>query len=174
MPLDLPVRFTLLDYFALQAWTVRPRVGQSLAIFTCALFVGVVAVPLGMGASLKYIGFDIFYRRTFYAELFFGCLILTLGLPFLMVVYYWVSGNFSRRGRFSASTQGLKFIAEDMELASDWSRIEWALETRAAFVVKFKKLVFRIPRRELSAAQQAEFKTLVRAHVPAAADRLGR
>jgi hypothetical protein len=63
--------------------------------------------------------------------------------------------------------EGIKIIGQQgFNYEASWQNLSWVKDGRSAYVMRFKKLFIRLPKRGFAEGQEAEFCDLIHAHAP--------
>lgn len=94
-----------------------------------------------------------------------------LGGP-LIAVIYWFLGKAAKEIRADISDDQFKIFGKTVNFETSWSSLKWIKEGNAAYLLKFKGLLFRMPKRGFALGQEDAFRALVRDRVPSKAIKL--
>lgn len=84
----------------------------------------------------------------------------------------WLRGRLPRALRAKVTDAGVTICGEHFDYNAHWPSATYAAETRAAYLLRFKNLFVRLPKRGFTPSQRASLEILVKRHVPAKGNRL--
>jgi hypothetical protein len=167
--LNLTLRFRLMDYLAVQGWCLRQRLGLRVCIFLVCITAPMIGIPLMDGEPLAEIFDTVLRAWRGYPFLILGVFAFFCVLPFIAVTVSWLFRKVARENRVTLSRENITFSSADWSLGAPWSKVLSVLRTRSAYIVRTKKVVMRLPLRELSDADRLSFEAFVRTVVPGTA-----
>ncbi|HKY17561.1 MAG TPA: hypothetical protein VJL82_01415 [Rhizomicrobium sp.] len=107
----------------------------------------------------------------FLLPLIFG-LVVAFGIGPVFLLVRWALGKMPKEIRANINSEGVKIIGETVNFEARWSTVKWVKESSAAYRIRFKALLVRLPKRGFISEQEAGFRKLVQANVPASSNRL--
>jgi hypothetical protein len=169
--LEFNVSYRLFDYLAYQGWCVRQYFWRRVAFFLLCVTLPMIAVPLVGGEPLAEVFETVFNAWRLYPLIILGFLTFYLLLPFFSTALFWFLRRVPRENRILLSSESMVFFNSDYSLGTGWSKVLSILRTKSAYIVRTKKLIMRLPQRELSDTERASFEAYVKTRVPKAAIR---
>jgi hypothetical protein len=109
----------------------------------------------------------------FFLPVVFG-LVVGLGIGPVILLVRWALGKMPKEIHATLNGEGVKIFGEAVNYEAKWPSVIWVREGRSAYLIRFKALWFRLPKRGFAPEQEASFRSLVLAVVPAPSNRLRR
>jgi hypothetical protein len=170
--IDYRITYRLSDALALQAFVLRQhlvRRGGLLAVFMLA---ALVITTLMNGAPLSDSLPDLVQNAERYLALFLAGLLLICLVAFTTAALAWRRRSLPREIRCLITPQGLSMRQDGFTYDTKWADADLVTETRGAFLMRFKQLYMRLPKRGFTPDTATVFCKLAAA-APPSANRLG-
>lgn len=162
----------LSDTIALQFFVLRHhllRRGLILAVFMAG---GLVVATLMNGAPLTDSLSDLAHNAGRYVTIFLVGLAVIHVIALIMAVLAWRRLSKPRQIRATITADGITMQKDGFSYGARWSDANLLIENSAAFLMKFNQLYMRLPKRGFAPGEEAQFRSIASAAVPAAANRL--
>jgi hypothetical protein len=154
----------LSDQLKLQFWCTLSAFRYVWVIFAVLL----VMLFISNGGSIEAIQDD---PWSLAFPLAFG-LVGGFGLGPAIVATRWAMGKMPKEIRADINDGGIKVIGEDFNYEAKWPSLSWVKEGRSAYVLKFKRLFIRLPKRGFTPEQEVGFRRIIHAQESTSANRL--
>lgn len=154
----------LSDHLKLQFWC-------TLSQFKYLWIVFAVLILVVLGSSGGSFDAVLMEPWSLALPLVFG-LLGAFGLGPLIVLVRWMFGKMTKEIRATINAEGVKVIGEGFNLEGPWQHASWVKEGRSAYLLKFKQLLIRLPKRGFEYEQEDIFRRLIRENVLPSANRL--
>lgn len=162
----------LVDMMALQIFVLRNhllRRGLLLAVFMLG---GLVVTTLMNGAPLSDSLTDLGRNAGLYLAIVVVGLLVIQAVALLLAFLAWQRLAKPRQIRATITADGITMQKDGFSYGARWADAYLLTETRSAYLMKFNQLYMRLPRRGFQPGEEAQFRALVSAAIPAAANRL--
>ena len=162
----------LSDAMALQVFVLRHhllRRGLLLALF---MFGGLTVTTLMNGAPLSDSLTDLVRNAGLYLAIVVLGLLLIQAVALLLAVLAWRRLAKPRQIRAAITADGLTMQKDGFSYGARWADANLLSEDRNAYLMKFNQLYMRLPKRGFAPGEEAAFRNLAFASVPAGANRL--
>lgn len=170
--LDFRADHRLSDTLALQFFMLRHhllRRGLLLAIFMAG---GLAIATLMNGAPLSDSLADLGNNAGRYFAILLVGLVVIHVITLLMAILAWSRLFKPRQIRATITADGLIMQKDGFSYGARWSDADLLGEGGGAYLMKFNRLYMRLPKRGFAPGEEAQFRALASAAVPAAANRL--
>ena len=162
----------LSDTLALQLFMLRHHLlgrGLLLAVFMAG---GLAIATLMNGAPLSDSLGDLASNAGRYLVILVVGLVVIHLITLLMAVLAWSRLTKPRQIKATITADGLTMQKDGFSYGARWSDADLLAEGGGAYLLKFSRLYMRLPKRGFSPGEDAQFRALASASVPAAANRL--
>jgi hypothetical protein len=162
----------LADMMALQLFVLRNhllRRGLLLAVFMLG---GVAVTTLMNGAPLSDSLADLGRNAGLYLAIVVMGLLVIQAVAFLLAFLAWRRLAKPRQIKALITADGITMQKDGFSYGARWADANLLTENRNAYLMKFNQLYMRLPKRGFAPGEEAQFRALVSAAVPAAANRL--
>jgi len=162
------------DAMALQLFVLRThllRRGLVLAVFMLG---GLTVTTLMNGAPLSDSLSDLSRNAGLYLAIVIVGLLLIQIVALLLAVLAWRRLAKPRQIRASITADGITLQKDGFSYGARWADANLLTESRTAYLMKFNQLYMRLPKRGFAPGEEAFFRNIVAAVVPASASRIGR
>jgi hypothetical protein len=105
------------------------------------------------------------------AILLVGLVIIQL-VTLVMAILAWRRLNRPRQIRAAITGDGITMQKDGFSYGARWSDADFLAENASAYLMKFGRLYMRLPKRGFAPGEEAQFRALASAAIPAAANRL--
>jgi len=162
------------DAMALQLFVLGThllRRGLVLAVFMLG---GLTVTTLMNGAPLSDSLSDLSRNAGLYLAIVIVGLLLIQIVALLLAVLAWRRLAKPRQIRASITADGITLQKDGFSYGARWADANLLTESRTAYLMKFNQLYMRLPKRGFAPGEEAFFRNIVAAVVPASASRIGR
>ena len=164
----------LSDMMALQLFVLRSHLLRRSLFLVACMLIGVVVATLMNGAPLSDSLADLSQNAGRYAALVLAGLAIICVAALVMAVLAWRRLSKPRQIRATITADVIALQKDGFDFAARWANADLLTEDRSAYLMKFHQLYMRLPKRGFAPGEEAQFRELVSAAVPAAANRLRR
>ena len=148
-----PTRFS--DLLKIQLWCIWVGARYVWLVIFALSFLSIVLLPFFSDETTE----DVLATLPSNFTLFVSSAVvgITLGafVVALMLLSQWVRGKAARDIRADISAESVKILGDGISLEALWSSLTWAREGRAAYLIKFKSMLVRLPKRGFASGQEA-------------------
>jgi hypothetical protein len=162
------------DAMALQLFVLGThllRRGLVLAVFMLG---GLTVTTLMNGAPLSDSLSDLSRNAGLYLAIVIVGLLLIQIVALLLAVLAWRRLAKPRQIRATITADGITLQKDGFSYSARWADANLLTESRTAYLMKFNQLYMRLPKRGFAPGEEAFFRNIVAAVVPASASRIGR
>ena len=160
------------DTLALQLFMLRHhllRRGLLLAVFMAG---GLAIATVMNGAPLSDSLSDLASNAGRYLAILLVGLVLIHAVTLILAVLAWSRLVKPRQIRATITADGLTMQKDGFSYGARWSDADLLAEGGGAYLLKFNRLYMRLPKRGFAPGEDAQFRALASAAVPAVANRL--
>jgi len=157
---------------ALQLFMLRQHLLRRGLLLGVLMLGGLTVTTLMNGQPLADSLADLGRNIGLYLALFAAGLVVIHLLALLLAFLAWQRLSRPREIVAKITAQGISLQKDGFSYNARWRDAGLVGESRAAFLMKFHHLYMRLPKRGFSSGDQARFRELVMAAVPAHANRL--
>jgi len=162
----------LSDTVALQFFMLRHhllRRGLVLAVFMLG---GLTIATLMNGAPLSDSLADLGHNAGRYVAILVVGLVVIQLITLTMAVLAWRRLNKPRQIRAGITADGITMQKDGFSYGARWSDADFLAENASAYLMKFGRLYMRLPKRGFAPDEEAQFRDMARAAIPAAANQM--
>ena len=156
----LTTSLTLGDYVELRAFYLRQYILRNSAIFFGFLLAGLFLIPLAGGMGPRIVLRVLARDWNYYASIILAVFLLVRAVPFISLLALWFRGTLPRHLSMNVSDDGLRYTLLQTDVLLYWAAISSIARTQNAYYIDSKTRIVRLPRRELTQTQCAEFERL--------------
>ena len=160
----LTTSLTLGDYVELRAFYLRQYILRNSAIFFGFLLAGLFLFPLAGGMGPRIVLRVLARDWSYYTSIILAVFLLVRAVPFISLLALWFRGTLPRHLAMNVSEEGLRYTLFDTDVLLRWAALSGIVRTPRAYYIKSRTRIVRLPRRELSQNQCAEFENLAARH----------
>jgi len=170
--IDFRTDYRLSDVMALQFFTLsRHLLRRSLFLAVCMLG-GVAIATLMNGAPLADSLTDLGQNAGRYLAIVLVGLALIYAAALLLAFLAWQRQSRPRRIRAVLTADGITMQKDGFNYGARWADADLLTEDRAAYLMKFRQLYMRLPKRGFTPGEEAQFRQMAALAVPKAVNRL--
>ena len=171
-PINFRADHRLSDTLGLQFFMLRHhllRRGLLLAVFMLG---GLTVATLMNGAPLSDSLADLAQNAGRYVAILLVGLVIIQLVTLVMAILAWRRLNRPRQIRAAITGDGITMQKDSFSYGARWSDADFLAENASAYLMKFGRLYMRLPKRGFAPGEEAQFRALASAAIPAAANRL--
>jgi hypothetical protein len=163
----------LSDTLALQLFVLRRQILRRGLVVIIAMSLGLVIATLSNGAPLSDALADLDNNIGRYLAIVLAGLAIIHLVILVMAVLAWRRLAKPRQIRATLTAEGITMQKDGFNYGARWADADLLTENRAAYLMKFKQLYMRLPKRGFAPGEEARFRALAKAALPKSANRLG-
>jgi len=170
--IDFRADHRLSDTLGLQLFMLRHhllRRGLLLAVFMLG---GLTVATLMNGAPLSDSLADLSQNAGRYVAILLVGLVIIQLVTLVMAILAWRRLYRPRQIRAAITGDGITMQKDSFSYGARWSDADFLAENASAYLMKFGRLYMRLPKRGFAPGEEAQFRALASAAIPAAANRL--
>jgi hypothetical protein len=162
----------LSDAMALQLFILRTHLVRRALLLAGLLLAGVVVTSLMNGAPLSDSLNDLARNAGLYLVLVCVGLMVICALALLLALMAWRRLPRPRRIVAGITPDGITMQKDGFSYGARWADAGLVTETPAAYLLKFRQLYMRLPKRGFAPGGEAQFRDIVSGAVPKGVSRL--
>jgi fucose permease len=172
MTIPFQTEHRLGDAMALQLFILRTHLVRRALLLAGLLLAGVAVTTLMNGAPLSDSLNDLARNAGLYLVLVFVGLAMICAMALLLSLLAWRRLPRPRRIIASITPDGITMQKDGFSYGARWADAGLVTETPAAYLMKFRQLYMRLPKRGFGSGDETQFRAVVAAAVPNGAGRL--
>ena len=162
------------DTMALQFFVLRNHLLRRGAVLAVLMLGGLTITSVMNGAPLADALADLKHNAGLYLALVLVGLVVIHLVALLLALLAWRRLSKPRQIRALITADGLTMRKDGFSYEVRWADASFVTENRAAYLMKFNQLYMRLPKRGFAPGEEGLFREIVRAGLPALANRLQR
>jgi hypothetical protein len=163
----------LSDTLALQLFVLRNQILRRGLVVIIAMSLGLVIATVSNGAPLSDALADLGSNIGRYLAIVVAGLVIIHAVILVMAVLAWRRLAKPRQIRATLIAESITMQKDGFNYGARWADADFVTENSAAFLMKFKQLYMRLPKRGFAPGDEAQFRALAKAALPKSANRLG-
>jgi hypothetical protein len=171
-PIDFRTDHRLTDTLALQFFMLRHHLMRRGLVLVIFMLGGLTVTTLMNGAPLADSLADLGRNAGLYLAIVAVGLLVIQIVSMILAFLAWQRLPKPREIRAQITADGVTLQKDGFSYAARWANADLLAESRAAYLLRFNRLYMRLPRRGFGPGEEAQFRDIARAAVPAAANRL--
>lgn len=160
------------DTLALQFFMLRHHLMRRGLVLIVLMLGGLTITTLMNGAPLTDSLADLRRNAGLYLAIVVVGLLVIQIVGMIMAFLAWQRLSRPREIRAQITADGVTLQKDGFSYAARWSNADLLAENRAAYLLRFNRLYMRLPKRGFELGEEARFRDMARAAVPASANRL--
>ena len=172
-PIEFHTDHRLTDTLALQFFMLRHHLMRRGLVLIVLMLGGLAVTTLMNGAPLADSLADLRRNAGLYLAIVVVGLLVIQIISMVMAFLAWQRLSRPREIRASITADGVTLQKDGFSYAARWENADLLAESRAAYLLRFNRLYMRLPKRGFAPGEEARFRDMARAAVPATANRLG-
>lgn len=172
MTIRFQTEHRLSDAMALQLFILRTHLLRRALLLAGLLLGGVAVTTLMNGAPLSDSLDDLARNAGLYLVLVVVGLAVICATALLLALMAWRRLPRPRRIVATITPDGITMQKDGFSYGARWADAGLVTETRAAYLMKFRQLYMRLPKRGFAPEDDMKFRVIVASAVPSAARRL--
>lgn len=171
--IDYCTAHRLSDALALQTFMLVHHLLRRALFFAFCLVIGIVVATSLNGAPLDDVATDLARNLGVYLAIFLVGLVAINLLGLLLAFLSWRRRPRPREIRAVITPDAITIHKDGINYGARWDAADLVTETRTAFLMKFRTLYMRLPKRGFADGDAARFRALAAA-APVRANRLAK
>jgi hypothetical protein len=172
MTIPFQTEHRLADVMALQLFILRTHLLRRALLLAGLLLGGVAVTTLMNGAPLSDSLGDLARNAGLYLVLVFVGLAVICAMALLLALMAWRRLARPRRIIASITPDGITMQKDGFSYGARWADAGLVTESRTGYLMKFRQLYMRLPKRGFAPGGEAQFREIVSAAVPTGLSRL--
>ncbi len=162
----------LSDTMALQLFMLRDHLLRRGLILAVLMLGGLTVTTVMNGAPLADSLADLKHNAGLYLALVLVGLVVIHLVALLLAFLAWRRLSKPRQIRAFITGDGLTMRKDGFSYDARWADADFVTENRAAYLIKFKQLYMRLPKRGFAPGEEGLFRKITTGAVPKSANRL--
>jgi len=162
----------LSDTMALQLFMLRDHLLRRGLILAVLMLGGLTVTTVMNGAPLADSLADLKHNAGLYLALVLVGLVVIHLVALLLAFLAWRRLSRPRQIRAIITGDGLTMRKDGFSYDARWADADFVTENRAAYLIKFKQLYMRLPKRGFAPGEEGLFRKITTGAVPKSANRL--
>lgn len=163
----------LSDTMALQLFMLRDHLLRRGLILAVLMLGGLTITTVMNGAPLADSLADLKHNAGLYLALVLVGLVIIHMVALLLAFMAWQRLSKPRQIRAVITAEGITMRKDGFSYDARWADAGFLTENRAAYLMKFKRLYMRLPKRGFAPGEEGLFRKITTGAVPKSANRLG-
>lgn len=172
-PIDFRTDHRLADTLALQFFMLRHHLMRRGLMLVVFMLGGLAVTTLMNGAPLSDSLIDLRRNAGLYLAIVVVGLLVIQIVSMILAFLAWQRLPRPREIQAQITADGVTLQKDGFSYAARWANADLLAESRAAYLLRFNRLYMRLPKRGFGPGEEARFRGMAVAAVPAAANRLG-
>ena len=160
------------DTMALQLFVLRNHLLRRGLVLAVLMLGGLTVTTVMNGAPLADSLADLKHNAGLYLALVLVGLVAIHIVALVMAFLAWRRLSRPRQIRATITPDTITMQKDGFSYGARWADAGFLIENRAAYLMKFNQLYLRLPKRGFAPGEEILFRQMVRAAVPATANRL--
>lgn len=171
-PIEFRTNHRLADTLALQFFMLRHHLMRRGLVLVVFMLGGLTVTTLMNGAPLADSLADLRRNAGLYLTIVMVGLLVIQVVAMILAFLAWQRLPKPREIRASITADGVSLQKDGFSYAARWANADLLAESGTAYLLRFNRLYMRLPKRGFGSGEEARFRGMAVAAVPATANRL--
>ena len=172
MKIEFHADHRLSDTMALQLFMLRDHLLRRGLILAVLMLGGLTVTTVMNGAPLRDSLADLRHNAGLYLTLVLVGLVIIHMVALLLAFLAWQRLSKPRQIRAIITAEGITMRKDGFSYDARWADAGFLTENRAAYLMKFKQLYMRLPKRGFAPGEEGAFRQILAVGLPRSANRL--